>query len=107
MFFENFLCLSYRSEQFHLLFHFSHDRFCARFQEFTRIKALALFVLASLDVLACSLSEYDLALCINVDLSYAEIDGFLDHVVRDACTAVKYERHIACLLLDRIQCLKA
>ena len=41
-------------------------------------------LLASLDILAGSLSEDQLALGVDVDLGDAQADGLCDHVVRDA-----------------------
>ena len=44
--------------------------------------------------------EYELALGVNVDLSNAERNSLLDHIVRNASAAVKYERHVANFCLD-------
>ena len=49
----------------------------------------------------------ELALCIYIDLCNAQSDGFLDHIFRNTGTTVKNQRHIACLLLDCVQSLKA
>ena len=96
-----------RTEQLDLLFYLVHDGCSAGSQELSRVKALALLILACLDVLSGRLCEYKLALGVYVDLGNAQRDGLFDHVIRDTGTAVQYQRHIAGLLLDLIQCLEA
>ena len=98
--YERKLRFADRAEQFHLLFDFRFDRFGAGSEQLAGVKALALLVLAGLDVLAGRFSEYQLALGVDVDLRDAERDGFLDLVVRDAGAAVENEGHVADRFLD-------
>ena len=54
---ELVVCLTYGTEQLHLLFYSCLDCFCARSKKFTRVKALAFQILASLDIFTCSICE--------------------------------------------------
>ena len=58
-----------RTEQLDLLFYLVHDGCSAGSQELSRVEALALLILACLDVLSGCLCEYELALGVHVDLS--------------------------------------
>ena len=88
------------TEQLHLLLDGRLDRLEARCEELSRVKALALEILAGLDVLSGRLSKGELALGVDVDLGNAEGNRLLDHVGRDARTAVENERHRAGELLN-------
>ena len=83
-----------------LLFDAVCDSLCAGSEKLTRIEALALEILAGLDVLPGCFRESDLALSVDVNLGNAKLDGLLDHLGGDTGTAVKNERHVAYLLLD-------
>ena len=78
------LSLANRTEQFHLLLNLSLDSLGTGCEELSGIEALALEILALFDVLSCSFLEYELALGVNVDLSNAERNSLLDHIVRNA-----------------------
>jgi len=62
------LCLANRAEEFHLLLNSSLDSLCTGSEELSGVKALALKVLACLDVLSCCCCKCKLALCIYVNL---------------------------------------
>ena len=83
------------AEQLHLLLDGGLDGLGAGSKQLARVKALALLILAGLDVLAGGVCEGELALGVDVDLRYAQDDGFLDHVSRDAGAAVQHQRQIA------------
>ena len=59
------------------------DGFRARSEQLARVEALALPILAGLDVSARRGREGELALGVDVDLRNAEADGLLDHVGRE------------------------
>ena len=99
-FLKLFLCLVDRSEQLHLIFDGSLDSLEAGCEKLSGVEALALEILARLDVLSGSVSESELALGVDVDLGNAEGDSFLYHVCGDACAAVENEGHLAGELLD-------
>ena len=94
------------AEDLSLLLNGLHDSVGTGLQKLTGIKALALSVLACLDVLSGSLCEGKLALGVDVDLGNAQGDGLLDLVCRDAGTAVQYQGQISDLLLYLCQRLK-
>ncbi len=99
--------LANRAEGCDLLSNLSLDSLEAGSEKLSGVEALALKVLALFDVLSCSFLEYELALGINIDLSNAEGDRLLDHIVRDTCAAVENEGHIACLSLDSLENVEA
>ena len=101
------LRLSYGSEELHLLLYGILDGLEARSQKLTRIKALALLILALFNILTGSSCEGKLALGIHIDLGNAQGNGLLDHVCRNACAAVEHQRKVSGLLLYGIQGLKA
>ena len=61
-----------RAEEFHLLSDRRLDGFTAGSEQFSRVKALALEILACLDVLTGSIGKGELAFGIDVDLRNAE-----------------------------------
>ena len=67
-FFRRYLSLAYRAEEFHLLLNSRLDCLKAGSEELSGVEALALQILACLDVLSCSRRESELALCVYVDL---------------------------------------
>ena len=101
------LCLVNASEELHLLLDLSLDSLESGSEKLSGVKALTLLVLACLNVAACSVSEYELALCVNIDLSNAKGNSLLYHVIRDTCTAVEYEGHIANSLVYSFKSFKA
>ncbi len=58
----------YGAEELHFFFNGSLDSLEAGSEELSRVKALALKILAVLDVLSCSFLEGELALGVNIDL---------------------------------------
>ena len=76
------------------------DGLAARLQELARVVALALLILAGLDVLTRGLCKHDLQVGVHVDLGDAHADGLLHHLGRDAGAAVENERQIANERLD-------
>ena len=82
------------------------DGVAARLEELARVVALALLVLAGLDVLAGGLGEDDLEVGVDVDLGDAQRDGLLDLVDGDAGAAVEDERQVAGQGLDLAQALE-
>ena len=74
-FLKLFLCLVDRAEQLHLLFDGSLDSLEAGCEKLSGVEALALEILACLDVLSGSVSESELALGVDVDLGNAEGDS--------------------------------
>lgn len=68
---SGFLRLVDRTKQVHLFFYLCHDCFVARQEQLSRVKALALQILAFFDVLSGSFCEYQLALSVYVDLCNA------------------------------------
>ena len=71
-FLELFLCLVDRSKQLHLLFDGSLDSLEAGCEKLSGVEALALEILACLDVLSGSVSESELARGVDFDLGNAE-----------------------------------
>ena len=103
---NNRLCFAYGAEDLHLLLDLCLDSLGAGSEQLSGVEALALLVLACLDISAGSLSEYELALRVDVDLADAQRDRLLDHVVRDTGAAVQNEGHVAGLRLDRVKSLE-
>ena len=97
------LRLANGAEQLHLLAYGSLDSFHAGSQNLTGVKALANQILTLFDILAGSLGECDLALGVYVDLANAQIDCLLDHIGRNAGTAVQNQGHITGGVLDSFQ----
>ena len=83
------LALAGAAEQLDLFLALVDDGLRAGSQQLAGVEALALLILASLDILAGSLSEDQLALGVDVDLGDAQADGLCDHVVGDAGAAVQ------------------
>ena len=82
------------------------DGLLAREEELAGVKALALLVLALLDVLARGLGKDDLKVGVDVDLGDAELDGLLDLVQGDAGATVQDERQVAREGLDLAEALE-
>ena len=76
------------------------DGVAARLEHLARIVALALLILASLDVLTNALGKDDLEVSVDVNLADAHGDGLLDLVDGDAGAAVENEGQVAGLGLD-------
>src|SRR5699024_10073251 len=72
------------AEQLDLLLALVDDGLCAGGQQLAGVEALALQILAGLDVLAGGLGKDQLALGVDVDLAHAQADGLGDHLVGDA-----------------------
>ena len=76
------LALAGAAEQLDLLLALVNDGLSAGSQQLAGVEALALLILASLDVLAGGLSKDQLALGVDVDLGNTQADGLLDHLGR-------------------------
>ena len=84
----------------------SNDVVATRLEELAGVEALALLILASLDVLADALGEDELQVGVDVDLGDAQGDGLLDLILGDAGTTVQNEGQVAGLSLDLAQTLE-
>ena len=98
------LALAGAAEQLDLLLALVDDGLSAGSQQLAGVEALALLILASLDILAGGLSKDQLALGVDVDLGDAEADGLCDHLVGDAGAAVQDQRNVIGSLVDAVQC---
>ena len=101
------LRLANRTKQVHLFFYLCQNCFVARQEQLSRVKALALQILAFFDVLSGSFCEYQLAFCVYIDLCNAQRDCLCDLIIRDTSTTVQNQRHIANCFLNSSQCFKA
>ena len=97
---------SVRTKQNHFLFYFFNDCICTRFQKFTWIVSFSFKILSCFNVFAGSFCEYQLTFCINIDLRNSKVNCFLNHIIRNSCTSVKYERKFSCELLNCCKSLK-
>ena len=79
-----FLRLVGRTELMDHLNNFLGDRICARFQQLTRVIALAFQILARFDVFTGSIREDQLQFRVHVDLGNAQGDGLGNLIRRDA-----------------------
>ena len=102
-----FLRLTYGSEQLHLLLYGILNRLEAGSQKLTGVEALALLILAFLNILTGSGCEGKLALGVYIDLGNAQGNRFLDHVSRNTCAAMKHQGKVSGLALNGIQGLEA
>ena len=100
------LALAGAAEQLDLLLALVDDGLRAGSQQLAGVEALALLILASLDVLAGGLSEDQLALGVDVDLGDAQADGLCDHLVGDAGAAMQDQRNVIGGLVDAVQSLE-
>ena len=100
------LALAGAAEQLDLLLALVDDGLRAGSQQLAGVEALALLILASLDILAGSLSEDQLALGVDVDLGDAQADGLCDHLVGDAGAAVQDQGDVVSGLVDAVQSLE-
>ena len=94
------------AEQLDLLADLLHDGVGARLQQLAGVIALALLILAGLDVGTGGLSKDQLAVGVDVDLADAQADGLLDHLVGDAGAAVQDQRNVVGGLVDAVQSLE-
>ena len=92
-----------RAELLHKLLGASHDGVATGLEDLTRVEALALEVLAGLDVLTGGLSEDKLEIGVDVDLGDTQGDGLLDLILGDAGATVQNEGQVAGLGLDLAQ----
>ena len=99
--------LACAAENFDFVLDHVNDALCAGSEELTRVIALALDILACLDVSSGLLCESELALSVDVDLGDAASDGILDHSIRNTGAAVQNQRHIADFSLDIIENVEA
>ena len=84
-----------------------YDKECGRYNFIYKDEALAFEILTSLDVLTGSISKCQLALGVNVDLGYAQVDCFLDLICGDTGTTVQNQRKLTCQLLYSCQSFEA
>ena len=94
------------TELLHELLGARNDGVATGLEELAGIEALALFVLASLDVATHASSEDELEVGVDVNLGDTEGDGLLDLILGDAGAAMKNEREIAGLGLDLTKTLE-
>ena len=90
----------------HELLGAGNDVVATRLEELAGVKALALLILASLDVLANALGEDELQVGVDVDLGDTQGDGLLDLILGDAGATVQDEGQVAGLGLDLAQTLE-
>ena len=95
------------TEQLHLFLNSCPDSISARSQKLSWVKAFALLVLACLDVFPGGCCEGQLALCVYIDFCNAQADSLFNHILRDTCTAVKNQRHVAYGCLYLLQYIEA
>ena len=101
------LCLAYAAEDLHLLLDCGLDGVYAGSENLSGVEALAGKILAGLDIASYGSGECDLALGVDVDLCDAERNSLLDHILRDACSAVENKGHIPDGSLDISEDVKA
>ena len=100
-------CFSCRTELVHHGDDLCLDCICARFQQLTRVVALAFLILAFFDVLASSSSELQLQLSIDVDLGNTQADCLCNLICRDTGSTMQYQRLAIGNCLDLAQTVKA
>ena len=79
------------AELLHELLGAGNDVVATRLEELAGVKALALLILASLDVLANALGEDELQVGVDVDLGDTQGNGLLDLILGDAGATVQDE----------------
>src|SRR5699024_2672610 len=94
------------AEQLDLLADLLHDGVSARLEQLAGVVALALLILAGLDVGAGCLSKDELAVGVDVDLADAQADGLLNHGVGNAGAAVQDQRNVVGGLVDAVESLE-